>query len=141
MVKHLAIPMSRQIFERSSFLNSSPLSVKISPAPYFKKTWCMIALATVVANLSRNGMSIIYLVNTHTAVKMYECPLDEVGNGPAKSHAHLLTPSFLGGNPPPAVLVTRHTVSAIYISVHPPSEPVCSSSHMSPCLHYSQTPP
>ena len=83
--------MSRQSSVSNSFRNSKPLSVRISPAPYRKKMLCIIARATVVANLSRRGIKTMYFENTQTAVKMYIYPFVDVGKGPARSQAQRST--------------------------------------------------
>src|SRR6266496_2296823 len=84
------------------FLNSVPLSVKISPAPYFKKTWSYMALPTVTAVLSFNGTSTIYFENTSIAVMIHTYPSVEALNGPARSIPHLSRglPMVMGINLP-----------------------------------------
>src|SRR6266581_8880230 len=75
VVYALCTPMIRQISVSNRFLNSSPLSVRISPAPYLTNTLSNMALPTVTAVLSFRGTRIMYLVNTSMAVMMYVKPL------------------------------------------------------------------
>src|SRR6266496_1458846 len=88
VVYALCTPMIRQISVSNRFLNSSPLSVRISPAPYLANTLSNMALPTVTAVLSFRGTSTMYLVNTSMAVMMYVKPFIDVGKGPARSMPH-----------------------------------------------------
>ena len=127
--------------------NSRPLSVNISPAPNLRNTWCIIAVATEIANLSRNGTSMMNLVKTHTAVSMYEYPLLEVGNGPAKSMAQCSTraPITLGLRRPclGAILDLLYLLHLTHdlqkMSVFsPPPEPIRTPPDVHTCLVHSQ---
>src|SRR6266496_5672439 len=88
VVYALCTPMIRQISVSNRFLNSNPLSVRISPAPYLRNTLSNMARPTVTAVLSFSGTSTIYLVNTSMAVMMYVKPLIDTGKGPARSMPH-----------------------------------------------------
>ena len=139
--------MRRHSLERSLFLNSSLLSIKISPAPYFRKTWCIIALAMVVANLSLSRTNTIYFENMQTAVSMYAWPLVEVGKGRTRSHAHRSTgaPSTigsrrpcLGGGSALTILAAPYTITAVPVDVLPPFIPIQMSPNVHMCFECTQ---
>jgi hypothetical protein len=70
VVKARFTPISLHNSFSSSFLNSKPLSVKISPAPKRKNTSFHIAEATANAVFSLNGTKTMYFVKVQIAVKM-----------------------------------------------------------------------